>query len=56
MNQAEAVLIALPEEVQIELGDDGEVRHRLRALDSAAELLVENWRPELNLPTDPGVF
>ena len=31
-NEAEAIQIALPEEVQIELGDDRDIRHRLRAL------------------------
>ena len=32
LNEAEAILIALPEEVQIELADDRDDRHRLRAL------------------------
>ena len=32
LNEAEAILIALPEEVQIELADDRDARHRLRAL------------------------
>lgn len=32
LNEAEAILIALPEEVQVALGDDRDVRRRLRSL------------------------